>query len=79
MALSAEQKRQCVSEILTADSGPFNVSRPNMSDAVDAIDAWATTNAASFNNALPAAAKSGLSATQKNLLLAAVLRRRAGL
>jgi hypothetical protein len=45
---------------------------------VDAADDWLSANAASFNAALPAAARAGLSPAQKARLVAAVALRRFG-
>lgn len=44
--------------------------------AIVAIDDWVVANAASFNTALPAAAKTNLTASQKAALLSRVLKRR---
>ena len=44
--------------------------------AVDSIDDWVDANAASFNDALPAAAKANLTAAQKAELLSFVVLRR---
>jgi hypothetical protein len=44
--------------------------------AIDATDDWVNTNAASFNSALPAAARSSLTARQKAWLLVAIITRR---
>ena len=38
--------------------------------AVDAADSWLDDNAANFNNALPTAAKTNMTASQKSLLVA---------
>jgi len=46
--------------------------------AVNATDTWIDDNAANFNSALPVAAQSGLTATQKTLLFCVVALRRAG-
>lgn len=77
MALTAQQAAQTIRNILAADTEPFNVARADVLAAITAADTWATNNAAAFNNALPAAAKSGLTTAQKNLLLAYVCLRRA--
>ena len=44
--------------------------------AVAAADQWASDNAASFNSALPAAARTNLTASQKARLLTAVIEKR---
>ena len=49
-----------------------NLSDPNLLAAVNATDAWIDDNQASYNQALPSAAQSGLTATQKTLLFCAV-------
>ena len=51
---------------------PLVLSKSDLLAAVDAADAWIDDNAVSYNNALPAAAKDNLSATQKTLLFCAV-------
>jgi len=53
---------------------PFAV--PDLVAAVQAADAWATANAASFNTALPDPFKSTATAAQKAALLAFVALRR---
>jgi len=50
----------------------ISITKAQLRAAIDASDDWIDTNAVSFNNSLPAAAKSGLSATQKTLLFCAV-------
>lgn len=52
------------------------VLRADIQAAFNAADDWAVANAASFNSALPPAARTGLTAAQKAALLAAVLMRR---
>ena len=52
------------------------LTKADLQAAVDAIDAWADANAASFNSALPLPARTALSARQKARLLALVLQRR---
>lgn len=44
--------------------------------AIDAADQWASDNAASFNTALPIAARNALTGGQKARLLSAVLQKR---
>lgn len=44
------------------------VSKSDLQAAVDATDTWIDSNQASYNNALPAAARSGLTTAQKTLL-----------
>jgi hypothetical protein len=52
------------------------LTKPQLQAAVDAADSWADSNAASFNTALPVAARNNLTTGQKARLLAAVILRR---
>jgi hypothetical protein len=52
------------------------VTKADVKAAVDAIDDWVHANASSFNNALPTAAKNGLTSAQKSRLLRDILRKR---
>lgn len=54
------------------------LSRADTDAAVDATDSWIDSNAPSYNNALPTAAKNGLNATQKAALFSAVAAKRYG-
>jgi hypothetical protein len=53
-----------------------SLTKADIRAAVDAADTWASTNAAAFNTALPVAARNGLTAPQKALLLSMVVQRR---
>lgn len=55
------------------------LTKADLLAAIDATDDWINSNATSYNNALPTAAKNNLTATQKTLLFCAVAARRAGL
>lgn len=57
---------------------PLNVSKAQLTAAVDAADQWADDNAAAYNSALPAAFRNNATASQKALLLAYVILRRYG-
>jgi hypothetical protein len=57
---------------------PCSVDKAALLAAVEATDVWIDENAASFNSALPAVARSGLTTAQKTLLLCAVALVRAG-
>lgn len=52
---------------------PFTISKANFNAAVVAADAWVDANAASYNTALPVTFRNGATATQKSLLLVAVI------
>jgi hypothetical protein len=60
----------------SASRTPMGLTKADLRAAVDAADAWADSNAASFNTALPQPARNALTAKQKALLLMVVLRRR---
>lgn len=67
--------RDMLDEVRRADT-PCNVTKAQLQAAVDAIDDWLDANAAAMNSALPVAARTGLSTTQKAMLLMAVISRR---
>lgn len=48
------------------------VTKADLQAAVDATDNWIDSNAASYNAALPVAARTGLTLSQKTLLFCAV-------
>lgn len=48
------------------------LNKADLQAAVDATDTWIETNQTGFNNALPTAAKTNLTATQKTLLFCIV-------
>lgn len=54
----------------------FHLSKADLDEAVAAIDQWVEDNAASYNQALPLAARTALTAGQKAELLLLVLRKR---
>lgn len=64
------------SEECSRDRVPVELTKANLRAAYDAADTWADTNAASFNTALPPAARNALTAPQKARLLEHVVRRR---
>jgi hypothetical protein len=55
-----------------------NVVKTDLRAAVNAADDWVDTNSASFNTALPTAFRNNANATQKSLLLVAVVLMRQG-
>lgn len=56
----------------------LDLNKPELRAAINATDDWIEANSASFNNALPAAAKAALTAKQKTRLFMAVARKRFG-
>lgn len=61
---------------ISADRESCGIVKADLLAAVNAADSWASTNAASFNSALPAAARNNLTAGQKARLLMYVVRKR---
>ena len=56
----------------------FNLSKPDLNAAITAVDDWIEANAASFNLALPLAARTTLTAAQKAELFMRVAQSRYG-
>ncbi len=54
----------------------LDLSKDDLREAVNAVDDWVDDNAAAFNQALPVAARTALTAAQKAELLMRVVRRR---
>lgn len=54
----------------------IGVNKQDLRAAVDALDTWISDNAAAINSALPAAARTGLSAGQKAILFSYVATKR---
>jgi uncharacterized protein YaiE (UPF0345 family) len=52
------------------------VIKSDLKAAIDATDDWVDSNAVSFNNSLPAAAKANLTVKQKARLLVYVIKKR---
>lgn len=63
---------------LSRTSDPIAVTKAELAAAVTAADAWVDSNAASYNSALPLAARNNLTTAQKSLLLVAVVLMRYG-
>lgn len=71
-ALVATQTMRDLSLVLE----PCATLKADLRAAIDATDQWVSDNAAGFNAALPTAARTTLTASQKARLLMAVLQRR---
>ncbi len=77
--LSDADRLAIVSKIgqwLSNNRVPFNLSKTDVRAAVNAADDWADANAASYNSALPVAARTTLTTAQKAQLLAYIILRR---
>lgn len=80
MAILDETNRQKVWAIymreISSAREVINLRKSDLRAAVDAIDQWVEDNQASYNTALPPAARTNLTAKQKSNLLMYVVRRR---
>lgn len=65
-------------EISAVRESVGSLTKAQLKAAIDAIDAWADANAASFNSAIPQPARGALTAKQKARLLMLVVARRHG-
>lgn len=54
------------------------LTKPELRLAINAVDQWLEDNRSSYNQALPVAARTGLTAIQKSRLLTLMIRRRFG-
>ena len=70
-ALWADFMRQA-----SKDGETIAVTKADLRAAVDGLDTWLNDNAAAANNAIPQPARSGLTTTQKALLLMYVVQKR---
>ena len=82
MAALDSNQRQRVLRLLgqriSSRREPFSLNRSDLTAAIVATDDWIEANAASFNAALPAAARTGLTASQKVELFSLVAELRFG-
>lgn len=77
--LSDNDRRALWAELMqemSAGGEPCLITKVQLRAALDAADVWADGNAASYNSALPTAARNNLTGRQKARLLAFVIRRR---
>jgi hypothetical protein len=59
--------------------GPISITKVDLRAGIDATDAWIDANASAFNTALPTAARTNLTLSQKVYMFCCVALRRAGL
>lgn len=80
MALDATNKFRVLAQAMrNFPGGVGGLTKPDLSAAVDATDAWIETNQTSFNNALPTNFKNNATLIQKTFLFCYVAMRRAGI
>jgi len=63
-------------DIQRTEDCPGGVTKADLKAAIDAADNWVDANAAAFNSALPAAARTGMTARQKARLLLHIVSKR---
>jgi hypothetical protein len=79
MAALPEQNRVSAwAALMRSTDCPGGVTKTELRAALDAADDWADANAASFNTALPVAARTSLTPRQKAALLLFVVNERYG-
>lgn len=80
MAVLSDADRLAIVQQFAADISfarkAFNLSKPDLRAAVNAIDDWVDANAAAFNTAIPQPARGTLTAKQKAQLLFHVVSKR---
>jgi len=82
MAMTAQQRTEIIKDVQSEISSRRIEISITKSDFIAAIDAWDTfldDNVVAINNALPAAAKAGLTTAVKNWLFAQVASKRSPL
>lgn len=72
--LTDEQRREAWAEMMRL--GGVSIAKADLRAAFDAIDDWLDTNAATINAAIPQPARGSLTASQKALPMALVIRKR---
>lgn len=65
-------------DIVESDRRFASLTKADLLAAVGAVDDWCEANSAAFNTAIPQPARGALTASQKAILLAIVVMRRAG-
>ena len=79
MSLTTNQRRRIWADVmrdLSRRNEPIAIGKADLRAAIDALDGWMDANAAAVNQALPVAARTGLTAAQKAELLSVVLLKR---
>lgn len=75
MAVMSNQSRQdCWTDFMREDG--VAITKADLRAAIDALDDWFDSNAATLNAVLPVAARTGLTTPQKARLLRAVIAKR---
>lgn len=76
-ALSDADRRDLWADFMSSETGAYGaMAKAQLRAAVDALDAWLDSQAATINAAIPQPARGAMTVTQKARLLAAVIRKR---
>lgn len=81
MALTAQQRfevRKLISDLMSNLRAGWPLTKADTQAAIDAIDDYFDTNATAINQALPVAARTGLTAGQKAMIVGYVALKRNG-
>jgi hypothetical protein len=79
MAVLSDALRRAIwQEFMQVNADPIGITKADLRAAVDAIDSWVDSNAASLNSAIPQPARGNLNSAQKARLLAFVAMKRWG-
>lgn len=77
MAVLSDTDRQAVAaEFMQQATGPLTILKADVQAAVNSLDDWYNSNAASANQALPPAARTGLTQTDKALMSNLIVNKR---
>lgn len=81
MAVLPDADRALVTRVIQRriKSAWGGITKPDLRAALNATDAWADSNASSYNTALPQPARGAMTLEDKTILLAYVILKRAGL
>jgi len=77
--LTLQKRRELWTElmqVLSSDGETISITKAELLDAVNALDTWFNTNAATLNTAIPQPARASLSTSQKARMLMFILKYR---
>lgn len=77
--LTLQKRRELWSElmqVLSSDGETISITKAELLDAVNALDTWFNTNAATLNTVIPQPARASLSTSQKARMLMFILKYR---
>ena len=74
--LTDTQRRNTWAALMREGTGTFSIAKPDLRDALNAVDDWVDANAASLNAAIPQPARGALTPAQKAQMLVFVVERR---